>query len=360
MKSAASRGSDEQASPPHFGGRRRRARDARSFGCGTSPAPLREDRCGVTARPPGVSQLLAVARLPTRPCFGIGDARQFSRDYDGSFGFRTQRVFGDVGVRASGSEHHRIGISSSHPVPSLRARTPVIPGSRRDSSEPRQPVPAPAGTPRPEEWTPAIEADRRSSDQRPPLDGIWRRSSSEPRPPTSPRVRTPRLFGARKSPPGIRDPFRRGPPLSRAVEPPRGTRRRSSSEPRPPPSPDVAPRVFGTGSPPPPGSAPATHSGEAGPTALRNDGPTSWDPATELFGAPPSLVPGPGLPVLRNRLAPSAGIGLPPFGARSPIPRLVSVVRPPRQRGSRSAWSPVSAGAPTPGRTVTTGRQRSQ
>jgi hypothetical protein len=300
MKSAASRGSDEQASPPHFGGRRRRARDARSFGCGTSPAPLREDRCGVTARPPGVSQLLAVARLPTRPCFGIGDARQFSRDYDGSFGFRTQRVFGDVGVRASGSEHHRIGISSSHPVPSLRARTPVIPGSRRDSSEPRQPVPAPAGTPRPEEWTPAIEADRRSSDQRPPLDGIWRRSSSEPRPPTSPRVRTPRLFGARKSPPGIRDPFRRGPPLSRAVEPPRGTRRRSSSEPRPPPSPDVAPRFFGTGSPPPPGSAPA----------------------------------------LRGVVA------------LSQVGR--SVVRAPRQRGSRSVWSPASAGAPAPSRTATT------
>jgi hypothetical protein len=107
-------------------------------------------------------------------------------------------------------------------------------------------------------------------------------------------------------------------------------------------------------------SAPATHSGEAGPIALRNDGPTSWDPATELFGAPPSPVPGPGPPVLRNRLASSAGIGFPPFGARFPIPRLVSVVRPPHQRGSRSARSPVSAGAPTSGRTAMTGRQRSQ
>jgi hypothetical protein len=140
----------------------------------------------------------------------------------------------------------------------------------------------PPEPPDPRSGPPPSRRTRRSSDQWTPLDGIRRRSSSEPRPPASPRVRTP-----------------------------------GSSEP---------------GRPLP---APATHSTEAGPAALRNGGPTSWDPATELFGAPPSPVPGFGPPVLRNRLAPSAGIGLPPFGARSPLPRLVARSYAPRVSGDR-------------------------
>jgi hypothetical protein len=68
--------------------------------------------------------------------FGRGTAGRFSRDIGGCFGIRTRRVLDDVGVRFGGSEHHRIGISSSHPVPAFglgprqpRTRLPVLFGA---------------------------------------------------------------------------------------------------------------------------------------------------------------------------------------------------------------------------------------
>jgi len=118
----------------------------------------------------------------------------------------------------------------------------TCPGSRRD--------PPTRGV------TPAIEAG-------PPVFG-----------PADPPRRDPAtvLFGAPPSlvppgsdPPTLRSqgarsrhprptPARQAPPLFGTMDPPRGTRRRSSSEPRPPPSPDPAPRFFGIGSPRPLGS----------------------------------------------------------------------------------------------------------
>jgi hypothetical protein len=53
----------------------------------------------------------------------------------GGFGRRTRRVFGDVGVRFGGSEPHRIGIPSSHPVASLRFGPRLFRARVRFSSE---------------------------------------------------------------------------------------------------------------------------------------------------------------------------------------------------------------------------------
>jgi hypothetical protein len=309
MKSAASRGSDEQAALPlRWEPAARTERPQLRLRSHPGPPSGGPERCpratpGSESAPGGGS----IAH-PRCPCFGIGCAGRFSRDYDGSFGFRTRRVFGDVGVRASGSEHHRIGISSSHPVPSLRARTPVIPGIRGDSSELSRAVPAPAGTPRPEEWTPAIEAD-------PPVFGPVDPSRRDPAtelfgaPPSRfPPGSDPRLFGTRTSPPGTRDPFHRGRP------------RRSSER--------------------------WTHLVGPGDGALRS--PALPRPRIRRPGSSESARPfrWDRPPALRGAVAP-------PQAGRS-------VVRPPRQRGSRSVWSPVSAGAPPPGRTATTGWQRSQ
>jgi hypothetical protein len=59
-----------------------------------------------------------------------------SRGEAGNFGVRQGSVDDDVGVRFGGSEHHRIGISSSHTRhPPLRAGRPR--GGERSSSEPR-------------------------------------------------------------------------------------------------------------------------------------------------------------------------------------------------------------------------------
>jgi hypothetical protein len=225
LKSAASRGSDEQVAPTSVGTGGAHGASAASaaepprtpFGRFEAVSPL---------RPPGVSQLPAVARLPIHASFASASAA--SGDSHATTTVASASARSVCSVMWGSAQADRSIIASGPPPrtpsPAFGLGPRLFRASRRDSSEPRRPVPAPAGTPRPEEWTPPSRRTRRSSDQWTHPDGTRRRSSSEPRPPPSPRVRTP-----------------------------------SSSEP---------------GRPLP---APAPHSAEAGPAALRNGGPTSWD-----------------------------------------------------------------------------------
>jgi hypothetical protein len=165
-------------------------------------------------RPSGVSQLLVVARLPIHAAFASasatpGDSHATTTEASASARGVCSVMWGsasaDRSIIASGSLPRT-------PSPAFGPGPRLFRASRSDSSEPPRPVPAPAGTPRPEEWTPPSRRTRRSSDQRTHPDGTRRRSSSEPRPPPPPRVRNPRLFGARAPPPGTRAPLRRGRP----------------------------------------------------------------------------------------------------------------------------------------------------
>jgi hypothetical protein len=247
-------------------------------------------------RLPGVSQLLAVARLPIHAAPASAsvtsgnfhatttEASVFARSVCSVMWGSAQA---DRSINASGSLPRT-------PSPAFGLGPRLFRASHRVSSEPRRPAPVPPGPPDPRSGH--RHRGRRDGlrTDRPTPTGTRRRSSSEPRPPVPPRIRT----SPGSSEPGCSHPAptahstEAGPAaLRNGGRPPRGTRRRSSSEPRPPPSPDPASRFFGIG-------------------------------------------------------ASSAGIGITPFGARSPLPRLVSVVRPPHQRGSRSVRSPVSAGAP--------------
>jgi len=258
LKSAASRGSDEQVAPTSVG--TGGAHGASAASAAEPPrTPFGRTEAVSPLRPPGVSQLLAVARLPIHAAFASasatsGDSHATTTEASASARSVCSVMWGsaqaDRSIIASGSLPRT-------PSPAFGLGPRLFRASRGDSSEPRRPVPAPAGTPRPEEWTPPSRRTRRSSDQRTHPDGTRRRSSSEPRPPSSPRVRKPRLFGARAPPPGIRAPLRRGRPRRSSERWTHlvGPGRRSSSEPRPPPSPDPAPRFFGTGSPRPLGSA---------------------------------------------------------------------------------------------------------
>jgi hypothetical protein len=137
LKSAASRDSDEPPAP-HFGGIRRRARSVRSFGCGASSDPLREARGGVSAATLGSESAPGGGSIahPRYRCFGIGDAGQFSRDYDGSFGFRCSvcsvmwgSAQADRSIIASGSLPRT-------PSPAFGFGPRLFRASRRDSSEP--------------------------------------------------------------------------------------------------------------------------------------------------------------------------------------------------------------------------------
>jgi hypothetical protein len=165
-----------------------------------------------------------------------------------------RRVPGDVGVRASGSEHHRIGISSSHTVPAFgrEPRTPpATDGALRSTARP----PGPPGdlatrTGR----TPAmVTGPRRSSERRTRLLGIGselfgapppspepgRRDSSEPRPPGPPGSSEPfsselgELLPARLVSPAS---TRQGHAAPRSDAPACRTRTTGSSEPPPSPS----------------------------------------------------------------------------------------------------------------------------
>jgi hypothetical protein len=146
--------------------------------------------------PSGASQPPVVARLPLgRRRFGSGTTGQLPRDSVGACS-DGRRVSGDVGVRASGSEHHRIGISSSHTVPAF-GRDPRTPPATDGALR------SPARTPGPPEdlatrtgRTPAmVTGPRRSSDRRTRLLGTRTRSSSEPRLPF-PGTRPQGLLGA--------------------------------------------------------------------------------------------------------------------------------------------------------------------
>jgi hypothetical protein len=207
---------------------------------------------------------------------------------------------------------------------------------RRGSSEPRRQVPAPPEPPDPTEWTPAIEAG-------PPVFG----------PADPPR----RDLGRR----GSSEPERPG--LGGSSEPPRpvpGTRRRCSSERRPPPSPRL--RIPGSSEsvrPLPARQNLPLHRGR--PAVLRNREPTSRDPGdgalrSPVFRSPDPAPPGssePGCLVRSDRPHALRGAVAPPQAGSS-------VVRPPRQRGSRSVTDSGFGRCPKPGRTVTTGRQRPQ
>jgi len=195
--------------------------------------------------------------------------------------------------------------------------------------------PSPSGPGRPGSSEPRATKPPRLFGAPATAPGTRRRSSSEPRPPLSPRVRTPgssesgRPLPARRNhplqrgrlstalrnggsssrdtvAPALRSPARPGRRGSSELQrPSHGTRRRSSSEPRPPPSQDPAPRLFGARWPRPQGSA------------------------------------------------------SPPFGARSsPSPGWTFGRTPPAPAGIAVGAVTGFGRRPTPGRTVTTGRQR--
>jgi hypothetical protein len=115
---------------------------------GTSLGRLRRGTCRATTRCESAPGGGSIARQRPRAS-ARGNAGRFSRDDNGCFGILTRRVFGDVGVRFGGSEPHRIGFPSSHPVPSLRVRTPVIPGMPSRLFGASAPVPAPPEPPVP-------------------------------------------------------------------------------------------------------------------------------------------------------------------------------------------------------------------
>jgi hypothetical protein len=238
-------------------------------------------------RPPGVSQLLVVARLPTR---GTGASAPATPGDSHATATAASVAARSVCSVMWGSAQADRSIIASGPLP----RTPspafglgprLSRASRRVSSEPRRPVPVPPGPPDPRSGPrhrgrPAgLRTDGPTSTG--PGDGALR-SPALPRPPgygPPPALRSQGVLSRHQ---------RTAPPRQARRSSDRwthldGTRRRSSSEPRPPPSPDPAPRLFGTGSPRPSGSA--------------------------------------------SR----------PSGRGRPSHRLVSVVRTPRQRGSRSA-----------------------
>jgi len=288
---------------------RRRARSVRSFGCGANSDPLREARDGVSAATSGSESAPAVARLPTHVI--VASASATLGDSHATTTGASAPARGVCSVMWGSASADRSIIASESlprtPSPAFGLGPRLFRASRCGSSEPRRPVPAPAGTPRPDGADPATEAGPPVFGPADPPRGTRRRSSSEPRPPPSPRFRAPGSSEPGRPLPAPRPtPPRRAPPVFGPADPPRGTRRRSSSEPRPPPSRDPAPRFFGIGTPRPQGSASS------------------------------------------------------PFGARSPIPRLVHGRTPPASAGIAVGVVTGFGRRTPPGRTATTGRQRSQ
>jgi hypothetical protein len=207
-----------------------------------------------------------LARLPTHASSASApDALGDSHATTTELRPRTRRVYGDVGVRFGGSEHHRIGTSSSHPAPAFglgprlfRASPPRLFGAPT-------PCPGYAGTTRPE------GADTRHRGG-PPAFGPSdppRRDRSVTALRSRRAARPPRFFGTPASVPG--------------------TRRRDSSEPRPP----ASPRAWDPGSseprlsPAPARQEPPTPLRGRPPTALRNGGAPTWHPVNPLGSSEP-------------------------------------------------------------------------
>jgi hypothetical protein len=167
-------------------------------------------------------------------------------------------------------------------------------------------------------------------------------------------TRSPRLFGAPRD--------QAAEALRSPSDGPRDPATELFGAPPSPVPPGSDPRLFGVGSPPPGPAEPPTpprqalhrsserrillaghgRPGSSEPRAIRPPRPfgvsaiVPRDPATELFGAPPSPVPGPGSPALRSQVAPSTGIGLPALrGSELPLPRLDLRAYAPRTSGDR-------------------------
>jgi hypothetical protein len=175
--------------------------------------------------------------------FGTGTGVAISRGNDGSFGPRPRRVLDDVGVRFGGSEHHRIGTSSSHTRPRPTRQGSRPPGSRRRRSSEHRELGSTGAR------QPALFGAPRARPHRDREPGALRSIG----PPTPPGARQPALFGAPRARPH-RD---REPGALRSIGPPTspgqgtGPLRRHG----PPPHRDREPDLFGGTAPHPTGQA---------------------------------------------------------------------------------------------------------